>query len=426
MKSFKYIFIVLGIVFLFQSCLFHEEDIFDKSAPERIDEQLVNIRNILEGSTYGWKFAYDCDPTICIHFFMKFYSENNAHKVSVLSDINSSFMTNPSVSSYSYKRSQGPVISFDTKNEQLTSLAEPTLTGSTDGGDNDFVVAYASQDSVVLRGIKGGYDVVMYRANETDEAGYFVNNTRFKAFFSKTSNTPFFSELVFGDGTAISFNRETNSRYISFLYKEGDNLITQRVSFDFNGTGFNIWNPLTINGKTISHFVWDEVGQNFRPSTDSDGGFRFSHTTPFPYSNSVGKFKGKELVLSAYSSWVRTYVFSNSFNSAFRNYRGLELAYDLKGESYFSMIISAGSQDPNNYFRMSGYNELREDQISFKNAGTGEGVNYDALNSNPFFDRLKSLIFAESGLTIFEDGSAVYFIDAIDSSKWLRFTISED
>ena len=113
MKSYKYILIALGFVFLFQSCLFDEEDVFDKSASERMDEQLVNIRNILEGSSYGWKFAYDCKPTTCYRLFMKFFSVDGIPKVSVLSDINSSYMTNPAVSSYSYKRSQGPVISFD-------------------------------------------------------------------------------------------------------------------------------------------------------------------------------------------------------------------------------------------------------------------------------------------------------------------------
>ncbi|KAA6301973.1 MAG: hypothetical protein EZS26_001789 [Candidatus Ordinivivax streblomastigis] len=427
MKSkIKFLIILWMAGLTFQSCLFQEEDIFDKSSSERLTEALENFHTTIQESPYGWKLAYDCSETSCYRFFMKFYGGDT---VAILSDIKTAWNSTPAISTYSLKQSQGPVLAFNTYNEQLHFLAEPNNSGATKGGDNDFVIMKVTPDSIVLKGIKGQKKIVMHRADETDEAGYFINNTRFKNLFAKSSSSPFFSKLTFSDSVAVSFRTESNTRYITFLYKnEKDSLITNRLSYDYNGEGFNVWEPITAFGKTFSHFIWDEKEKNFYPTIDKDAKFTFTDVTPFPFAHTVDKYKGKILTLSAYSSWVKSNIFDKIFESKDykENYKGSELIWDVKGKTYLTFLIASGSQDPANNFYMSSDIKLREDQVSFQDSEKYEGYGAGRLNNNPYFKRLKALIFGNEGFTIYEDGGDIYFINTLNSQRWLRFVVPEE
>jgi hypothetical protein len=409
----------------FQSCLFQEEDIFDKSSSERLTEALENFHTTIQESPYGWKLAYDCSETSCYRFFMKFYGGDT---VAILSDIKTAWNTTQAISTYSLKQSEGPVLAFDTYNEQLHFLAEPNSSGVTKGGDNDFVIMKVTPDSIVLKGIKGQKKIVMHRADETDEAGYFINNTRFKNLFAKSSSSPFFSKLTFSDSVAVSFRTESNSRYITFLYKnEKDSLITNRLSYDYNGEGFNVWEPITAFGKTFSHFIWDEKEKNFYPTIDKDAKFTFTDVTPFPFAHTVDKYKGKILTLSAYSSWVKSTIFDNLISGsapyAKGKYKGLELGWDVDGKTYFSFLVD-DNEEINNYFYMD-YAVLREDQISFQDVEIQEGPNSTKLSNNTYFKRLKTFILGEE-FTIYVDNKTIYLISMSDSKKWFQFVIVEE
>jgi hypothetical protein len=432
-NSIKILIFCFGIAGIFQSCLFQEEDIFKKSASNRIDAELVTLHDVLTGSPYGWKMPYDCNEKTCYRFLLKFTEKDT---VSVLSDQSVAFSKTPAISTYSLKRSQGPVLSFDNYNTQLSVLANPGSDNSTRGGDNDFTIYKITEDSIVLKGIKDSHTITMYRANETDEAGYFTNNTLFKKFFTTSSSSPYFTELTFGDGTGISVNIGGNTRYITFLYKnDAGELVVDKQPFDFNGEGFNLWNTVTVKGNSFSRFVWNEDEQNFNLKTDANAKFEFNHVTPFPYSNTVEQYKGKVFALSGYSAWVKSNIYDKLIgtNATYnKSYGGFELAWDIPVEgsndrlTYFSFKVVAKPYDPDNYFYMSGSKALREDQVSFQDSGISEGQNINKLNGNPYIQRLKELMFAEEGFTVYDDGAgSVYFINTLNSLKWLQFIVSD-
>ena len=54
---------LLSLTLLFSSCLFDEEDVFDKSASERIEAAKIEAKTVLEGAPNGWHVRYFPSPT---------------------------------------------------------------------------------------------------------------------------------------------------------------------------------------------------------------------------------------------------------------------------------------------------------------------------------------------------------------------------
>ena len=57
------LFLVLAIPALLTSCLFDEEDLFDKSASERIEAAKQEAKTVLESAENGWHVRYFPSPT---------------------------------------------------------------------------------------------------------------------------------------------------------------------------------------------------------------------------------------------------------------------------------------------------------------------------------------------------------------------------
>lgn len=428
------IYILLISTFLLQSCLFEEELIFNKPTYERIKETNDSCKKILTTSEYGWKMAYDSNPSSCTRFFLKFKGDT----VIVKSDVSNSTTLFADTSLYNFKMSQGPVLSFVTYNDIFHYLSNPTASNSTKGGDYDFSIMKLTNDSIVLKGIKGQTHVTLYKANANDEANYFLNNTRFKNLFKRGTTSPFFISLLFSDDVGVSMVTELNTRYLTFIYLNDKNeTVKDRVSYDYNAEGFNLWKQINPKGKSFQNFIWDATISNFYPTTDSKAKFVFTHTTPFPYGKTVDKYKGNSYVMTSYSPWFKTNVFT-PLTSAGYDFRGLEFYWNkgdntvgnvVTGDSIsFSFIVappSGQTYDPNNIYGMSGYTVLRDDQVSFQSSGTKTGTNAIKLSNNAYFKNLTNTFFSTTGFTVYEESDYVYLISKENSIKWLCFKTIE-
>lgn len=422
-KKITIFFLVLSAISL-QSCLFEEDLKFTQSANERITEVNEKCRQTLTSSVYGWKMAYDSNPNSCTRFFVKFKGDTVIFK----SDASTATTLQGDTSLYNFKMSQGPVLSFDTYNTIFHALSNPNTSNGTKGGDSDFTIMKVTDDSIVLKGIKGQTHVTMYKASANDEANYFANNTRFKNLIKKTTSSPFFISLLFGDDTGVSMVTELNTRYLTFIYQNAEGqTIKERVSYDYNWQGFNTWKEIKTKNKTFSNFVWDATTSNFSLTNDPQAKFIFTHTTPFPYGKTVEKFKGYGYILTSYSDWFKTNVFTPL--KASYDYKGFELNWDIKGESSFSFIVAppdGQTYDPNNIFGISGHTILRDDQVSFQSSGTKTGTNAVKLSNNFYFKNLTNTLFSTTGFTVYEESGYMYLINKENSTKWLCFKLIEN
>lgn len=170
-KIFFYImFAVAGLSL--QSCLHDDDEIFDKSAAERINEAVANIKEVLTSSQEGWVMHYYVGQEYAyggLNLAMKFTDG----KVQMYNETaqNSDGSYKSVVSTYKITRDQGPVLAFDTYNDLLHVYGDPAGNGPTDvdgwEADYEFVVMNISEDqnTITLKGKKFNNTIVLERLN---------------------------------------------------------------------------------------------------------------------------------------------------------------------------------------------------------------------------------------------------------------------
>lgn len=182
-KIFFYImFAVAGLSL--QSCLHDDDEIFDKSAAERINEAVANVKEVLTSSQEGWVMHYYVGHEYAyggLNLAMKFTDG----KVQMYNETaqNSDGSYKSVVSTYKITRDQGPVLAFDTYNDLLHVYGDPAGSGPTDvdgwEADYEFVVMNISEDqnTITLKGKKFYNTIVLERLNRP-VAEYFDAATK--------------------------------------------------------------------------------------------------------------------------------------------------------------------------------------------------------------------------------------------------------
>lgn len=170
-KIFFYImFAVAGLSL--QSCLHDDDEIFDKSAAERINEAVANAKEVLTSSQEGWVMHYYVGQEYAyggLNLAMKFTDG----KVQMYNETakNSDGSYKSVVSTYKITRDQGPVLAFDTYNDLLHVYGDPAGSGPTDvdgwEADYEFVIMNISEDqnTITLKGKKFNNTIVLERLN---------------------------------------------------------------------------------------------------------------------------------------------------------------------------------------------------------------------------------------------------------------------
>lgn len=170
-KIFFYImFAVAGLSL--QSCLHDDDEIFDKSAAERINEAVANVKEVLTSSQEGWVMHYYVGQEYAyggLNLAMKFTDG----KVQMYNETaqNSDGSYKSVVSTYKITRDQGPVLAFDTYNDLLHVYGDPAGSGPTDvdgwEADYEFVIMNISEDqnTITLQGKKFNNTIVLERLN---------------------------------------------------------------------------------------------------------------------------------------------------------------------------------------------------------------------------------------------------------------------
>jgi len=134
------------------SCLHDDKEIFDKSAAERIAEAVAKDKAILEAAPNGWHMVLWTAQNYGgggYNMYMKF----KGGKVEIKGDIAPATMTVRS--SYDVIKDQGPVLTFNTYNEIIHYMANPSATLlDGNGGDYEFVIQSATAEKIVLKGRK--------------------------------------------------------------------------------------------------------------------------------------------------------------------------------------------------------------------------------------------------------------------------------
>lgn len=182
MKMSKYIFLVsLALaVGVSSSCSREEDEIFDKSAADRLTEAQENYYNILCSAPNGWEMLYFASGSEQgYNFLMKF---EQGDKVTIAArNVNTGDAYTEETSAFDVIADDGPVLTFNTYNTLFHRYSDPQPDGSGEAnlgsgsdGDYEFKIMSGTADMIYMRGKKHGVEIYMYPLDaETSWTQYF-------------------------------------------------------------------------------------------------------------------------------------------------------------------------------------------------------------------------------------------------------------
>lgn len=284
----KNIIIICALCFLTglsQSCVQEVDDAFDASASERINQALLEYRELLCSSENGWVMEYypsDIQEYGGYVIIMKF----DKSKVIMSSEITGS-STETVTSMYSLKSDMGPTLNFDTYNSILHYFSDPDNAGGAGigkgfEGDYEFVFQEAKQNEILLKGKKTKNLMRMTRleipAEEYLEKIIKIGNEMFAT--SYTTN-------IDGEDLLIKL---VDHKFT--FAPEGAKKID--APFILTPEGMKFYSPVQVAGRTMENFVWDNTARTMT-CTDANATDIAIKANPLPdsyirYEEFLGKW----------------------------------------------------------------------------------------------------------------------------------------
>lgn len=234
-KIFIYLLLLLPAL-TFQSCLKDQEDVFDKDAALRVQENNEKVDTILNSSTYGWIVNYyPSEEQEYGGYAFTFQFKNG--KVTVGSELAPGTFEE---STYKIKSYRSTTLSFDTYNTLMHFFARPT-SDNYEGfhGDVEFAVDSVANDYVRAHGTRNGCILEFRKLQETPEAYLDKVNTVADNFLASTLEAEIGNESIIG-------TFDVDNRQLTLCKKDGSDI--QTTAFAFSDTGVTFYNPFNYGG----------------------------------------------------------------------------------------------------------------------------------------------------------------------------------
>lgn len=277
---------------LLQACNNEVDDLFDKSAEERLDEELQTCKELLLSAENGWVLDYYPQSNqnyggYCMT--VKFDDQ----QVTAASEITGD-PTQTVSSLYSIKSDVGPTLNFDTYNEILHYFADPDNSagaglGKGYEGDYEFSIMSHTDNEIVLQGKKTKNTMHMYKLEESSES-YL---TKVAQMTEAIANRP--SEIGTYEGTVNGVQIIATApvdRHVSIQIGEEE---SQSIACVYTDKGIRLYEPISVNDTEINALEWSTEqntftvgGQALTPVTSPiyDRYLEFCGTYTMKYNNS--------------------------------------------------------------------------------------------------------------------------------------------
>lgn len=280
MKKIYNVLFALVALISFAACSNDVDEVFDKSSSERINETMVECKNVLTSAENGWLMKYYPRANTKYggyNILLKFDANGNVTAMSDAFDAETS-----ATSHYKFEQSSGVVLSFDEYNKVIHYFSDPANPDGIgdDGkgmeGDLEFRVLTASADSVVMLGKKRGVKIVMTPIAAGTDWGETID--QIGALESEMAFPKYTCEV-----NGASYVATTSYRTITFTRQDAEeDLVT--VPYIVTTKGIEFYKPITLNGVTINGFNY-AGGDNYE--FDSvDGSVKMNGVVP-PISEQV-------------------------------------------------------------------------------------------------------------------------------------------
>jgi len=261
MKKISYLIFAAFAVALLSACSMKEDAIFEQSASQRVDENIVSVRNVLKSAQNGWLMEYYGSLSLGGYNVMVKFDDNQAtvgseqwgsNHVAGIDATTKQCVT--TTSHYKLEQSMGVILSFDEYNETLHYYAMPNNPDYTyetaDGlyGDFEFRVMKATADSVILRGKKHNNKIVMTPIPTTTTWEDIITEAdETEKYMSSRSYTLAGKDLP--EGKVITATSNGGYRSFVFEYRDAfDQKQTVVAPYIVKADGFYFYNAVTVDG----------------------------------------------------------------------------------------------------------------------------------------------------------------------------------
>lgn len=244
-KLFIYLLLALPALFL-QSCQTEEENVFDKSYSERMDDFLQKAQETLVASQYGWALDYYPKSNQSyggVAYTIKFTRDNAIVRYENKPD------DGEVKSLYKMKEDDGPVLSFDTYNTFLHTYATPK-SGEYRGkeGDFEFVIDSIGTDRIKIHGKRSLN--TMYLHKLSGEASEYIEKV------TELTNLFVFSDVALNIGGKPYRLVVTDKNNRQLAIYDGDKIIAESA-YAFTDKGIRLYEPIMLNGVQLYDLTLD-------------------------------------------------------------------------------------------------------------------------------------------------------------------------
>lgn len=272
-RIFYYIAGVCAVLVAQTACSPQFEDLFDKSASERLQESMDEAKSVLSASEKGWAMGIyythtDKDEqgnvtsvkTMGRLLFVKFNADGYADMI----DYNNGGLRD--TSSYSMDISQGPVLKFDTYSDVLGNYVDPGTWvgdmpfGTGNSGDFEFVLFRVSENEVILKGKKYGAKVMLRKITGDGE-----ETALWRSYYdacNKLQNSLFAQGVspVLKSGDSYYYTLGNPGSGTLNMYPYGSTNVEEMTSMPYLASlnGIDLMEDVTVGGKSVLSFVYDE------------------------------------------------------------------------------------------------------------------------------------------------------------------------
>ena len=241
-----------------------DNDVFEQTADERVNESLTTYQKELSDAPYGWKGIIYPGGGGVYSFYFKF---NDQNRVVMYSDFATESAATPKESSYRLKAMQTPSLIFDTYS-YLHVLADPdaAVNGGSygDGLRSDYEFSFTNDtlntDNITLTGTKNQSKLILIKATQEEATAYGNGGLAKSLLFGNISKyLTYFKRVTIG-GVQYEISVNQTARTITLTWLEGTTVKSFTTDYYYSSTGVSFITPFVNGSQTINGFTdltWD-------------------------------------------------------------------------------------------------------------------------------------------------------------------------
>ena len=364
-KIYLILLAVLGMTVT--SCLMEEKELFDKTPAERMEAYLDEYRTLLASAEEGWLLQYFPEEKQSYGgytYVLKFTADSVTAYFQLDDDI-----ATPVSSLYKMTPDDGPVITFDTYNENIHFFATPDISNyEALHGDYEFRIVGKNPDAteVYMKGKRtdNNYTLVKFSGDPVD----YMNKIN---AVEAAMGAPAYRMIMDSDTTACSISGNVFEFEYNVYTPEDTTAVTGTASFCYTPEGVDFYTPVEIKGTEYTKLVFN--AENGTLATEDGKVTVIQIIPPLNEMFVLGNWFIKYITLSAEGKFYFDYV------KQYEDALGEELQYAFIGSMLYPgnfgfQFVSSGYGGSLNFnYALQGEDIIT---LQFAMAGAGNGVWY--------------------------------------------------